>query len=55
MKNELIIVKNIKEFIYSLDLIIDNFPRKYYELRNNIMNTSYKLLELVFVNVNIKT
>ena len=48
MKNELIIVKNIKEFIYSLDLIIDNYPRKYYELRNNIMNTSYKLLELVF-------
>lgn len=48
MKNELIIVKNIKEFIYSLDLIIDNYPRKYYELRNNIVNTSYKLLELVF-------
>ncbi len=48
MKNELIIAKNIKEFIYSIDSIIDNYPKKYYELRNNIMNTSFKLLEFVY-------
>ena len=48
MKNELIIVKNIKEFIYNVDLIIENYPKKEYELRNRLVNTSYDLLELVY-------
>lgn len=48
MKNEFLIVKNIKEFIVSLDNFLSNYPRKEYELRNRLVNTSYDLLELVY-------
>lgn len=48
MKNEFLIVKNIKEFILSLDNFLNNYPRKEYELRNLLVNTSYDLLELVY-------
>ena len=48
MKNEFLIVKNIKEFIVSLDNFLNNYPRKEYELRNLLVNTSYDLLELVY-------
>ncbi len=48
MKNEFLIVKNIKEFILSLDNFLNNYPRKEYELRNRLVNTSYDLLELVY-------
>ena len=48
MKNEFLIVKNIKEFIVSLDNFLNNYPRKEYELRNRLVNTSYDLLELVY-------
>lgn len=48
MKNEFLIVKNIKEFIVSLDKFLNNYPRKEYELRNRLVNTSYDLLELVY-------
>ena len=48
MKNEYLIVKNIKEFILSLDNFLSNYPRKEYELRNRLVNTSYDLLELVY-------
>lgn len=41
MKNEFLIVKNIKEFIVSLDNFLNNYPRKEYELRNRLVNTSY--------------
>lgn len=59
MKSEFLIAKNIKDFINSLDDFIINFPRKEYELRNRLVNTSYDLLELVYlanydkVNINI--
>lgn len=49
MKNEFLIAKNIKEFISLLDDIIDNYPRKYFELRNKLFNTSYELLEIIYV------
>ncbi len=50
MKNEFLIVKNIKEFIVSLDNFLNNYPRKEYELRNRLVNTSYDLLELVYIS-----
>ena len=46
--NELIIIKNIKEFIMILDNYLTCYPKKYYELRNRLVFDSYNLLELVY-------
>jgi len=48
MNERFLVIKNIKEFILSLDNIINNYPRREYELRNRIVNDSYNLLELVY-------
>jgi len=38
----------IKEIIYFFEDILINYPRKEYNLKNNILNTSYNLLELTY-------
>ena len=47
--DKFVIAKNIKEFIMILDDYLVNYPKRYYELRNKMMNDSYKLLELVYL------
>ena len=49
MNNKFLIGKNIKEFIFLLDDYLLNYPKKYFELRNRLVNDSYKLLELVYL------
>ena len=48
MNDKFTIAKHIKEFIILLDDYLINYPRKYYELRNRLVNDSYELLELVY-------
>ena len=48
MNDKFTIAKYIKEFIMILDDYLINYPRKYFELRNRLVNDSYELLELVF-------
>lgn len=47
--DEFKIVKNIKEFILSLDKYLINYPRCEFELRNRLVYDSYELLELVYL------
>ena len=48
MNDKFVIAKYIKEFIMVLDDYLINYPRKYFELRNRLVNDSYELLELVY-------
>ena len=48
MNDKFTIAKYIKEFIMILDDYLINYPRKYFELRNRLVNDSYELLELVY-------
>ena len=48
MNEKFTIAKYIKEFIMVVDNYLTNYPRKYYELRNRLVNDSYELLELVY-------
>ncbi len=48
MNDKFVIAKYIKEFIMILDDYLINYPRKYFELRNRLVNDSYELLELVY-------
>lgn len=49
MNNDFKILKYIKEFIIMLDDYLLNYPKKYFELRNRLVNDSYELLELVYL------
>ena len=42
------IAKYIKEFIFVLDEILINYPRRDFELRNRLLYDSYNLLELIY-------
>lgn len=44
-----LIAKQIKEFIMMLDDYLLNYPHKYYELRNRLVDDSYQLLELAYL------
>lgn len=48
MNDRFKIAKLIKDFIFSLDVILICFPRRDFELRNRLVNDSYKLLNLVY-------
>ena len=48
-EEKFVVAKHIKEFIMMLDDYLINYPRKYYELRNRLVNDSYELLELVYI------
>lgn len=49
MNNNFRLINNIKKFIFSLDNIIVNFPKKDLVLKDKIYITSYEVLELIFL------
>ena len=49
MKDKLMIADSIKKMIARLDMVVANFPRNEYVLKDNIMKTSYDMLELVYL------
>lgn len=49
MNNEFRIVKNMKQFILSLDSILINYPKNEKILKDKIKSTSYELLELILL------
>ncbi len=48
MKDELVLVKDIKKTILYVDKMLINFPRSEKILRDKISNTSFEILELVY-------
>ena len=48
MKDELILVKDIKKTILYVDKMLINFPRSEKILRDKINDTSFEILELVY-------
>lgn len=44
MKDKLLIIDKIKKTIIYVDKMLDNYPHKYIELRSNINNSLYELL-----------
>ncbi|MBQ8472827.1 MAG: four helix bundle protein [Bacilli bacterium] len=49
MNDKFKIARYIKDFIIILDDYLVNYPKKYFELRNRLVNDSYELLELVYL------
>ena len=48
MKDNLIIISNMKKTIFYLDKVIINFPRTEKVLKDKISNTYYEVLELIY-------
>ena len=48
MNNDFVIIKNIKLFIYSLDVIVVNIPNRDKVIKDRLYNTSYDILYLVY-------
>ena len=48
MNDKFKIAKNVKDLILSLEDILVNYPKKYFELRNRLVYDTYNLLELVY-------
>ena len=48
MNDKFKIARYVKDFIILLDDFLLNYPKKYFELRNRLVNDSYTLLELVY-------
>lgn len=49
MKYRFLIVKNIKEFIFSIDNLVINLPRRELVIRDKLLSESMCLLELVYI------
>ena len=49
MNNEFRIVKNMKQFILSLDSFLINYPKNEKVLKDKIKSTSYEILELILL------
>ena len=49
MNNEFRIVKNMKQFILSLDFFLINYPKSEKILKDKIKSTSYEILELILL------
>jgi len=49
MKDKLLIVDKIKKTIIYIDSMLDNYPHRYIELRSNINNSLYELLNNVYL------
>lgn len=43
------VIQFSRELIYALENYLDNFPRKDLELKNRIKNTSYDILEKLYI------
>ena len=49
MKNERFnLASKVKKYIFMIDDLVINYPRKDYVLKDRLLNTSYDLLELVY-------
>ena len=49
MNNEFRIIKNMKQFILSLDILLINYPKIEKILKDKIKSTSYEILELILL------
>ena len=49
MNNEFRIIKNMKQFILSLDILLINYPKSEKILKDKIKSTSYEILELILL------
>ena len=49
MKDRFLIVKNIKEFIFSIDNLVINLPRRELVIRDKLLSESMCLLEIVYI------
>ena len=50
MKDKLLIATKTKKTIKYIFTICDNYPLKYIELRKRIINTSFDILENIYIN-----
>ena len=49
MNDKFLIVKYVKEFIYSIDSFVINFPRKEFVIKDRIINDSLDILEMIYI------
>lgn len=49
MNDRFLVVKYVKEFIYSIDSLVVNFPRKDFVIKDRIMNDSLDILEMIYI------
>ena len=49
MNNKFLLANEIKNFILSLDSILINYPKKDIIIKKRIINTSFELLELLYL------
>ncbi len=49
MNDRFLIVKRIKEFIFSIDNLIINLPRKEFIIKDRLLSDSFNVLELIYV------
>lgn len=50
MNDRLVLARKCKKTIEYISNICDNFPHKYIELKNRIVNTSFDVLELIYTS-----
>ena len=49
MNDRFLVVRHVKEFIYSIDEMVVNFPRKDFVIKKRIINDSLDILELIYL------
>ena len=49
MNERFLVVKYIKEFIFSIENLLINLPRKELLVKNRIMNDLYDILEFIYI------
>ena len=49
MNDRFLVVRHVKEFIYSIDEMVINFPRKDFVIKDRIINDSLDILEFIYL------
>lgn len=49
MNDRFLIVKRIKEFIFSIDSLVINLPRRELIIKDRLLSDSFNVLELIYV------
>lgn len=49
MNDRFLVVRHVKEFIYSFDEMVVNFPRKEFVIKDRIINDSMDILEMIYI------
>ena len=49
MNERFLVVRHIKEFIYSIDELVINFPKRDFVIKDRIINDSLDILEMVYI------